>query len=399
MTTRSTTLVESDQLAQAAVEVIRNEDFVPKGKRWPFSRTSKAQRDYEKTVLQITTRRREARENAVELKLKKERNEADAILERAKQVAQAAYDEKIGEAKKPFEETETKARVERDAAIAAANRAYELATEQANRVYQQEALAIDEVRHAAVADASGLHKESYAQLEARREVELAQISKDLKTVPLEGPMRIVEDREAWSLEERKKALIGIVDMAGRDDFTAEYTELCLRNVSAYVFHDRYLKPEAQHHRLMDANLLEAVVDLAARTPERRPSIVKYLNEIVAQNPGHSSPIFIKKLTELYVSASADVETIYDVDMVKNETIFEDMRAHIADTLKLTPRRNQVPSASGSVNARDTVAAGFGDDEKTPVMLRGSQADITSDMNMDELIPVDPSETFTQDRKS
>ena len=50
MTTRSTTLVESDQLAQAAATVLQTEDFIPRGKRWPFSRLSKAHRDYEKAV-------------------------------------------------------------------------------------------------------------------------------------------------------------------------------------------------------------------------------------------------------------------------------------------------------------------------------------------------------------
>ncbi|MEY4583462.1 MAG: hypothetical protein RL701_8165, partial [Pseudomonadota bacterium] len=71
MNTRSTTWVESDQLAQAAVNVLRNEELVPKNKRWPFSRVSKAYRDYDKAVQEITVRRREARERAVELTLRK----------------------------------------------------------------------------------------------------------------------------------------------------------------------------------------------------------------------------------------------------------------------------------------------------------------------------------------
>jgi hypothetical protein len=389
MTTRPTTLVESDQLALAAASVLRNEDFVPRGKRWPFSRTSKAHRDYDKAVQEIAARRREARESAVERKTKKAKAEADALFERAKSSAQAAHGEKIAVAKKPYDEVETQARSERDAAIAAANLAYQQKMEQANRTYQDAAAALDQERDQVIAGARTVHDEAYAAVEAARQVDLAQIAKDLKTIALEGPMRIVEDREAWSPDERKKALTGIVAMAGDEAIDTEYVDLCLRNVAGYVFQDRYLKPEAQQHRLMDASLLEALVDLAQRSPARRPPVVKYMHEIVAQNPGHSSPTFIKSLTELYVVASSDTLTTYAHDPNENETIFDTMRAHIADTLKLTPRRSQVPPpAANSGAAREVAPAAPEDDSKTPVMARSLDADITANVSVGDLLPVE-----------
>lgn len=390
MTTRSTTWVESDQLAQAAVHIIRNEGLVPTGKRWPFSRTSRAHREYDKAVQEITTRRREARHNAVEEKIKRERSNADAVLERATLEAQAAHDAKIAEARKPFNETESVARAVRDAAIEKANQEYARAIEQANRTFQQEAASLAQVRNVAVNEARASHNELYAALEEKRKAELAQIAKELRTIPLEGPMRVVEDREAWSVGERKKALVGLIDMAGREDFDAEYTDLCLRNVMGYVFQDRYLKPEHQHHRLMDANLLEALVDLARRTPEKRPIVVRYMHEIVTQNFGHSSPSFIKSLTELYVIASADTKTMYATDPEENERVVETMREHIADTLKLTPRRSQVPPApTVSVSTRGAAAAAdAGEDQKTPLMNRRSEQDITADVDVDDLVQIE-----------
>jgi hypothetical protein len=392
MTARPTTLVESDQLAQAAANVIRNEAFVPKGRRWPFSRISKAHRDYYKAVQEISARRRHARENAVEQETKKQRADADTIFERARLSAQAAHDGEIAEAKKPYDATETKARDERDAAIAAANLAYQKAVEHANATYVQESAAIDRKRAAVIAEATAAHDESYVDIEAKSKTHRAQIAKDMKTIPLEGPMRIVEDRQAWALEERKKALIGIVDMAGQEELDAEYADLCLRNVADYIFQDRYLKPDAQHHRLMDVNLLEAFVDLAARTADKRPTIVKYMHDIVVQNPGHTSPVFIKSLTELYVTASADTRTIYDEDPNQNEAIVETMRAHIADALKLTPRRNQVssPPADNAI-AREGAPSGSGDDQKTPVVMRQRDADITADVELGDLVLLEASD--------
>lgn len=390
MSTRPTTLVESDQLAQAAVTVIKNDDFVPKGKRWPFTRLSKAHRDYERTVQEITARRQEAREAALEKKLKKERAEADTIFERARGEAQGIYDAKISEARKPYDQAEGIARAERDAAIAAANLAYQQTMDQVNRVYKEETVEIDQTHQDVISAAKTVHDEAYELLEARRAADLAQIVKDLKTIPLEGPMRVVEDKLAWSPEERKKALIGIVDMVSRDDFDGEYADLCLRNVAGYVFQDRYLKPDAQHHRLMDANLLEALVDLARRCPEKCPTIVRHMHDIVLNNPGHSSPMLIKSLTELYVTVSTDVETLYDADPLENEKIFETLRAHIADTLKLTPRRNQVSPATTTTRPRDSSASSDGDDDhETPLMIRPSDsrrsADITADVDAGELL--------------
>jgi hypothetical protein len=400
MTTRPTTQVESDQLALAAASVLRNEDFVPKGKRWPFSRTSKAHRDYDKAVEEITARRREARENAVERKTRKAKLEADTLFDRAKTKADSAHGEKIAEAKKPYDEVETQARSERDAAIAAANLAYQQTMDKANAIYQQEATAIEEKRAAFIAEAKGIRDEAYAAVETERKTDLAQIAKDLKTIPLEGPMRIVEDREAWSPEERKKALIGIVDMAGEETLEAEYAELCLRNVAGYVFQDRYLKPEAQHHRLMDANLLEALVELAQRNAARRPTVVKYMYEIVVQNPGHSSPAFIKNLTQLYVLASDDTLTTYAADPVENEAIFDTMRAQIADAMKLTPRRSQVPPAitNGGNAARETASADA-DDQKTPIMARPTNADITTDVSLGDLLPAETDDAARADSHS
>jgi hypothetical protein len=392
MTERPTTLVESDQLAQAAANIIRSEAFVPKGRRWPFPRISKAHRDYYKAVQDFTTRRRQAREKAVEHKLKKERADADAIFERARVSAQTAHDSEIAEARKPYDATETTARNERDAAIAAANLAYDKAVEDANAFYLQVSAVIDQKRDAVLAEATAVHDELYAAIEANSKTQMAQISKDMKTIPLEGPMRIVEDRQAWSLEERKKALIGIIDMAGQEDLDAEYTDLCLRNVADYVFQDRYLKPGAQQHRLMDVNLLEALVDLAVRTPDKRPTIVKYMHDIVVHNPGHTSPSFIRNLTELYVTASTDTTTAYTEDPNENEAIFETMRADIADALKLTPRRNQVPSPNAdNVSEREAAPSDPDDDQKTPKLMQAFDPDITADVEMGDLLLMDPSD--------
>ena len=387
MTTRPTTLVESDQLAQAAANVIRNEDFVPKGKRWPFARVSKVQRDYERAVSEISARRRQVRQEALEQKVKKERAAVDSVFSDAKERADAIHRQEIAEAKRPFDETEAEARALRDAAVAAANQAYQQAVDSANRVYVQEAAVFDQKRDAVIAEAKGVHDEAYAALEAQRERDLAQIAKDLSTIALEGLMRIVEDKEAWSPDERKKALIALVDMAGREDSDAPFADLCLRNVAGYVYQDRFLRPEHQQHRLMDVALLEALVELARRTADKRPTIVSYLYDIVQNNPGHSSPAFIKALTELYVIASADAESVYDPDAQKNEQIFESMRAHIADTLKVTPRRSQVPPApTNGTHARTPVKTAL-DDHETPVLVRHEGEDITSDVDMGELLPV------------
>lgn len=394
MSTRPTTLVESDQLAQAAVNVIRNEALVPKGKRWLFSRMSKASRDYERAVQEITTRRRESRQNAVEQKLSEERAAADAIFGQAEGTAEQVHAARVAQARRPYDETEARVRSDRDAAVAAANLAYQQAMDEASRVYQQETATYDQERNALISDAKAIREGAYAALEAKRRSALAQIARDMKTIPLEGPMRIVEDREAWPAEERKKALIGIVDMAGRDDFEMEYADLCLRNVMGYVFQDRYLKPDAQQHRLMDVNLLEALVDLARRRPDKRPTVVKYMHDIVVQNPGHSSAAFIRALTELYVVASSDTETVYADNPADNEHIFDEMRAHIADTLKLTPRRSQVPPPppTNGTSSREAVAACDYDDQLTPVMVRRADADITADVDIHDLLPVEPAET-------
>jgi len=211
-------------------------------------------------------------------------------------------------------------------------------------------------------------------------------------------MRIVEDKQVWSPEDRKKALIGLIEMAGRDDIDAEYADLCLRNVAGYVFQDRYLKPDAQHHRLMDTSVLEAFVDLGRRKPEKRPTIVKYMHDIVVQNPGHSSPAFIKSLTELYVAASTDTETSYHAEPVEDEKIFDEMRAYIADTLKLTPRRSQVPSPAANSGVREAApdaAPDAGDDQQTPRMMRRTDADITADVDIRDLVPADEIEAGTE----
>jgi hypothetical protein len=117
-----------------------------------------------------------------------------------------------------------------------------------------------------------------------------------------------------------------------------------------------------------------------------------MHEIVAQNTGHSSPAFIKSLTELYVVASSDTLTSYAENPIENETIFETMRAHIADTLKLTPRRSQVPPAAASGGAaREAAPAAADDDSKTPVMARPLDADITANVSIGDLLPIDADE--------
>jgi hypothetical protein len=408
MSTRPTTLVESDQLAQAAAHILALEDFVPKSRRWAFARPSKAQRDYEKAVLEVTTRRRETREKGAERKAKQAKTEADGAFERAKAAAQAVHDEKLAEARKPYDEVEARARAERDAAIAAANAAYQAAVEKANSVFQVEAATLSQHRDGLVSEAKLLYDQACAVIDAARKADLAQIAKDLRTISIEGPMRIVEDREVWTPESRKKALIGIVDMAGEESSDAEYADLCLRNVVDYVFQDRYLKPEAQSHRLMDARLLEAFVDLAQRNPQRRPLTVKYMYTLVEQNPGHSSPSFIKNLTQLYVSASGDADTVYSDNAVENEAIFDTMRAQIADILKLTPRRSLIPGAPASNTVSSAPRephpdANPFDDEATGVMSkpeslrdrpsaeppqRAADAEITADVNIGDLLPAE-----------
>jgi hypothetical protein len=390
MTPRPTTLVESDQLAQAAVNILKTEDFVPKNSRWRFAKSSKAHKDYEKAVEDIRSRRRSARERAIDEKLKKERGEADAAFERTKTSAETEHKEKTADARKPFDDTEAKARSERDAAIAAANLAYQQAIAAANRAFQRESAVLDQKRDTLIGEAKSARAELLAAIEAKRDAAMLQLAQDLKTISLEGPMRVVEDREAWSVEDRRKALVGVIDMAGRDDVDAEYADLCLRNVAGYVFQDRFLKPEAQRHRLMGTYVLEAMVDLARRTPENRPTVIKYLHEIVVHNPGHTSPMFIKQLSELYVLASDDTETRYARDPIENERIFDVMREQIADTLKLTPRRSQVPPAAadgtqGSLRVSKTTPT-----PPSPAAASSIDPEITADLDARDLLPLEAS---------
>lgn len=386
MNTRSTTLVESDQLAQAAAHVLQTEDFLPRGKRWPFSRVSKAQRDYEKAVQDITARRRKAREDALLKRINKERAEVDAAFQSAEQTARSKHEEDLAQARQPYEAVESKARAERDAAIAAANRAYQLIVEEAERVYQQEASAVNARREEAITAAKSMRDEAFAQVESRLQAEMVQIDKELRTVALEGLMRIVEDREVWSPEDRKKALVGMIGMAGREDVDNEYVTLCLQNVAGYIFQDRYLPENAQHHKLMDVSVLEALVELAQRCPEKRPPIVKHLHDIVQNNPGYSSTTFIKNLTALYVAASTDPETIYASDPVENEQHYAEMLSHIADTLKLTPRRSQVHR--GIASTTSSQPPNRDEDRNIPLFKQPSLADITADVNIDELVHVE-----------
>jgi hypothetical protein len=379
MTTRSTTLVESDQLAQAAATVLQTEDFIPRGKRWPFSRLSKAHRDYDKAVQEITARRRRAREDALSKRTNKERAEVDGVFQAAEQQARSKHDEDLSQAKQPFDAVETKARVERDAAIAAANRAYQKVVEEADRVYKQEASAISQRRDETIAAARGVRDDAYANVDAHHQADMEQIDKELRTVSLEGLMRIVEDREVWSPDERKKALVGMIGMAGREDADAEYAKLSLQNVAGYIFQDRYLPEDAQVHKLMDVSVLEGFVELAQRCPEKRPVIVKHLHDIVVHNPGHGSTTFIKNLTQLYVAASTDADSVYAADPVENEQCFEEMLANIADTLKLTPRRAAAHRGISALREPTQV---------DPLFKQPSMADITADVNIDELVQMD-----------
>jgi hypothetical protein len=203
----------------------------------------------------------------------------------------------------------------------------------------------------------------------------------MKTVALEGPMRIVEERQVWSAAERRKALVGIMDMVGQDEVDAECAELCLQSVTRYLFEDRYLPAEAGHHRLMDVSLLEALVDLARRTPQRRPLIVESLHAIVKQNPGHTSGAFIKTLTELYLAASTDTLTVYREDPAENDAVFESMRERIADVLKLTPRRNQVttaPTSSAAAHEAEKVDSEAEHDARGPESSTQNTRDPQSD---------------------
>lgn len=404
MTKRSTTHQESDQLAQAAANLLRNEDFVPKGTRWPFSRVSRAHREYDKAVQLITARRRDARERGVDRHAKKERADADQVFEQALGHAQAEHAKAVAEAKKPHDAVEADARAIRDAAIGAARVAYEKAMEEADGALFRAAEKIDDERDARVAEATTAQEAAYAVIEAAREAALAQIARDMKTVALQGPMRIVEERQEWPAAQRRKALIGIVDMAGQDEVDAESAELCLRSVARYVFEDRYLPADAAHHKLMDVGLLEALVDLARRTPQRRPLIVESLHTIVEQNPGHTSAAFIKTLTDLYLAASTDTMTVYREDPAENDAAFDSMRERIADVLKLTPRRNQVsaaPVGSAAVQEAEkseTLDAGAAtserveadvrepEEEETTKRVAPQDPEITADVELGDLLP-------------
>lgn len=386
MTTRPTTLVESDLLAKAAANILSKDDLVPKGKRWPFARSSRAHREYEKAVQQIAARRQASRTKAVEQKNKLAKAEADNLLERALKSAEAARDEEAAEAKKPYDAVEAQARAERDAVIASAKLAYQQAVAAASRTYEELAASINQQRDVVIEQAKVLHRESYAALESERQADLAKVARELKSIPLEGPMRIIEDRQAWSLEARRKALAGLIDLAGVDDLEIEQAELCLRNVAGYVFQDRHLPAEAQHQKLMAASLLEALVAVALRNRRRRPLVVHCIHEIVIENPGHSSPALIRSLTHLYVDASADTQTLYSQDAVENETIVETMRAQIADTLKLTPRRSLVPPAPEASRSAATRAASelAGKQEAPTAAVR----EVTADVELGELVPVE-----------
>jgi len=214
MTTRSTTLVESDQLAQAVVQVLRNDELVPKAKRWPFARVSKAYREYERALGDIAARRRDAREQAIQQALEQERVNLSDALARAEQAAQTAHDERLAKARKPYDEVEGKARAKRDAAIEKAEAAYREATAQAKRSLQEAQAELAQTRSAEIAQAQTEHAEACAALETKRVAEVESIEKELRTLPFEGLMRIVEDRQAWPREDRRKALIGLLDMAG-----------------------------------------------------------------------------------------------------------------------------------------------------------------------------------------
>ena len=80
--------VEGEQLAQAAANILKTEEFVPRNKRWGFSRSSKAHKDYERIVQDVTVRRRSARVRAFDERLKQERAAAEAAFETAKASAE-----------------------------------------------------------------------------------------------------------------------------------------------------------------------------------------------------------------------------------------------------------------------------------------------------------------------
>jgi hypothetical protein len=72
--------------------------------------------------------------------------------------------------------------------------------------------------------------------------------------------------------------------------------------------------------------------------------------------------------------------------LENEQHFEEMLSHIADTLKLTPRRNQVHRGIGGALREPTqVGPALNDDRNTPLFKQASIADITADVNIDELV--------------
>lgn len=339
VTTRPTSSVESEQLAQAAAEVLQNEAFPDQRPGRSFSRPSKAQRDYDKVVREVVARRRWSREQALARHIEQEQAEAEATFLASERELQAKQEDELAQAAEPFDRMAAKARADCLAAIAAANKAYRQALADAEAGYRREAALVVQRHDAARARARSARDSARASIEARRQTELKQLETDLQTVSLEGLMRVCEDRAQQSPEIRRRALIALIEMAGKDDADARFVNVCLVNVAGYLFKEQYLPAREQHHRLMGPEVLETLARLAYRCQDRRPLIIRCLHDVVTQNPGHTSLEFIHSMTQLYMVVSTDSKTVYDRDPEQNAVRFDAMVAQISEILRLTPRHD------------------------------------------------------------
>jgi len=350
MPTRPTTLVEGDQLAQAAMALLKDEESVELDPSLPFSVPSKAQREYDRAVREAIGRRRQAREVVLAERAFQERFEIDAALNDAQLDAEAAQADELAEISAPFKDVETQARAERDAAIAAAERAYQQIVDEAVKTYEREAAVVHDKHSGRIAQANALRDEAYASIDARLQSDRLHLDEELQLVSIEGLLFVTEDRTRWSPTERGKALLALIGLAARPDADLRFTEVCLEHLYSNILQECYGSGEATAGKLMSARLVEALASLAHRCVDKRAMVVKCLHDIVVQHPGVSSPGFIESLTKLYVKVSAQA----DADHQRGRREADDQRhtilAQISETLKRTTHasvdRQAHPQARG-----------------------------------------------------
>lgn len=394
MSIRPTTLMEGDQLANASVALLQQQEGerALRDPHLPFSLPSKALREYQRAVRETIGRRRQAREVVLAEQAYQERCEIDAALREAELDADCAHAEELAEIAVPFGEMEAKARAERDAAIAAANRAYEQVVQEAARAYEREAAVVRQKRDLTLSQARALREEAIASIESRLQADKLQLEEELQLVPIEGLRHVIEDRANWSAHERGKALLALIELAGRADASVRFTSVCMEHLYSGILADCYLnaEPGAGGGKLMSAEVLEQLVALAHRSADKRPVIVKCLHDVVAQHPGVGSASFVESLAQLYVKVSTDTLSTYADDVRDNERILETMLTQIGETLKRTPRQGS--RADDALPAAPLTEAA--DPAPSPPVVsardwgRDSDDDPVSETHLAELIDID-----------